>query len=479
MSAFDDGSMEQTRRDFVRRAAAVGALAVPGVSAISSCAVGGGGGGGTEQVKGAVSATNPLGVKKTAPLEVIIFNGGYGDKYAEYHVKMYEKRYPKANAKMSSTQQIQQTLQPRFVAGNPPDVIDNAGGHNMDTAGLVSQGQVADLSDLLKAPSLDIKGKTVEETLLPGVVKTGSFDGTPRILNYVYQIWGFWHSQPLFEKQGWEEPKTWDEMMSLCAKIKKTTDMAPFTYTGVYPYYIYEPLLTMAAKNGGEEVLVNIDNLEPNAWKQDSVIAAAEALHELRAKDYILSGSKALTHTESQTAWVKGKAAFIPVGSWVENEMKSVTPDGFDMVVQPTPSLSSSDALPYETIHAKADEPFLVPSQAKNVRGGMEYLRIMLSKQGGRKFAELTHALPVVEGAAEGLEASTALASVREASKAAGQHRVQWLFRSWYAKLDEAVQDATGAMMAGEIGVDKWAQRCQKAADRTAKDDSIKKYHRS
>ena len=53
-----------------------------------------------------------------------------------------------------------------------------------------------------------------------------------------------------------------------------------------------------------------------------------------------MPGTEGLTHTESQTAWLQGKAAFIPCGNWLENEMKGLIPDTFNMVFQPTPSLA-------------------------------------------------------------------------------------------------------------------------------------------
>lgn len=87
-------------------------------------------------------------------------------------------------------------------------------------------------------------------------------------MNYVYTVWGIWYSSSLFEQKGWEYPKTWDDMMTLCAKIKKTT-MAPWTFQGKYPSYILNPILSSAAKMGGLDVLKNIDNLEPGAWSQD------------------------------------------------------------------------------------------------------------------------------------------------------------------------------------------------------------------
>jgi N-acetylglucosamine transport system substrate-binding protein len=75
------------RRQFLQRLAAAGLLAVPGAGLLSACATGGGGT--TTAAQGQVSTTNPLGVATDAPLDVVIFKGGYGDDYALAHEAMY------------------------------------------------------------------------------------------------------------------------------------------------------------------------------------------------------------------------------------------------------------------------------------------------------------------------------------------------------------------------------------------------------
>ena len=128
-----------SRRDILRGVAAAGVATATAVAA-PACAMGGddSSGGGARAGK---DATNPLGVKEDAPLEVVIFNGGFGEEYAKAHEAMYKERYPKAEIKHSATQQIAQTLQPRFVDGNPPDVVNNSGGNQIDFNGLVVAGR--------------------------------------------------------------------------------------------------------------------------------------------------------------------------------------------------------------------------------------------------------------------------------------------------------------------------------------------------
>ncbi|SBT47375.1 N-acetylglucosamine/diacetylchitobiose ABC transporter substrate-binding protein [Micromonospora narathiwatensis] len=467
------------RREILRRTAAAGLLATPAAGLLAGCATSGGDDKKDAGYKGAKSEQNPLGVKEDAPLEVVIFNGGFGEEYAKAHEAMYKEKYPKAEIKHAATQEINKTLQPRFVDGNPPDVVNNSGAGQIDFNGLVSQNAIADLGELLDAPSLDIPGKKVRDTLLPGTVEVGSYDGKFLVLNYTYTAYGIWYSTKLFTERGWQYGKTWDDHIALCKQIK-AAGIAPWTYAGKHPRYMSWPLIATAIKFGGPSVAMAIDNLEPNAWKSDAMKAAADAWHQIVKDKYILDGSPGLDHIQSQTAWCQGKAAFISCGSWLENEQAKVTPAGFNMSIAPTPSLGSGDKLPFEAIRGTAGEPFMVPAKAKNVAGGLEYLRVMLSKKGSQDFTKKVSSLPVVAGATEGVELPFGLDTVSKALDASGSNGFNWVYNNYYRKLErELVDAACGEFFSGRIGPDEFLDQCQKGADSIAQDSSIKKYKRA
>lgn len=463
------------RRELLRRGVALGIFAAPAV--LTGCATSGGRvetGNGPSGSAQPASEQNPFGVDSHAPLEVLLFNGGYGLDFAEHNVGLYTEMYPDSDVTLNGSSDLSAELQPRFVQGNPPDVTNMSG---LDVGSLAAQGQLADLNRLFDAPSIDDAATTVRDTLLPGTVQQSLFSGAAAQLNYAYNVFGIWYSRTFLDQKGWEYPQTWPDMLALCEEIKNA-GLAPFTYAGTAPSYVLNPLLTMAAKAGGQSVLENIDNLEADAWRDPAVEAAAAAWYELRQKGYILEGSEALTHTQSQTYWTQNEAVFIPNGSWLENEMSDITPDGFEVVMSPTPRLSDSDAMPFEAVEATSGTPFAVPSEAENVAGGLEFLRVMLSKPAARKFSELTNAFTSVAGAAEGLDLSTAFTSVRDVVDGAGENIVYFQVEKWYTRLSDQLRAATGALMAGDIGPVAWIDRCQSAADAVAQDESISKHHR-
>lgn len=450
------------------------------VGALGGCALGGGGGEvDTDGAKGETSAGNPLGVREDAALEVVIFNGGFGEDYAKAHQEMYRQRHPKARIRHSATQQIAETLQPRFVAGDPPDVVNNSGGSQIDFNGLVAQNALTDLGELLDAPSLDDPNTKVRDTLLPGIVDVGSYDGRFLSLNYAYSAYGIWYSRKLFESRGWEYPRTWDEMIALC-KVIKAAGIAPWTYPGKHSRYMSWPILASAAKLGGPEVLLAIDNLEPDAWRHPAVVAAAEAYSQLAVDGFLQPGAEGMDHVQSQTEWCRGNAAFVSCGSWLENEQKAVTPPDFRMAVAPTPSLTTSDKLPYETFRGTGSEPFIVPAKGRNARGGLEYLRVMLSRAGAADFTRRVSSLTCVRGSSAGITLGPGLTSVTELIDASKGGAFTWLYSSYYRKLErERVDGASAELFAKRINAAQWCDRVQKSADEFARDPAIKKYRRS
>jgi len=470
-------SADWSRRSFLRGALATGALVLPGSGALVGCATSGGG---QDSTEGEKSADNPLGVPTDSPLEVYIFNGGFGDKYAtEVHEPIYKKTYPNAKINHKAEVDIAGALQSRFVGGNPPDFVNDSGDGQIPLGQLVSDKQLYDLTDLFDAPSWDDPNTKVRDTLVPGAVEQGTFGDKPFVMNMALTVYGTWYNKALFDKNGWEPPKTWDDMLTLCAEIKKA-GIAPWTYPGVHARYMSWPLLSMAAKLGGPDVLKAIDNLEEGAWQNEAVKESANALAGLRTKGFVLPGTEGMDHIQAQGQWCAGKAAFVPCGSWLENEQKDAPKAaGFEFAVMPDPLLSSDSKLPYETIYATPGEPYIVPAAAKNPRGGLEYMRIMLSKEGAKGFTEKVSSLTVVKGAAEGVELPPGLTSAKAVLEAAGDNVISYMWREWYGDMwNPGINAQMQDLLTGRKNVDQFAEGCEAEAKKVRDDDSVTKYTR-
>ena len=454
-----------SRRQMIQRATVLGISGPALAVAMASVA----------QTAAAQGVENPLGVDPEAPLDVVIFKGGYGDDYAIANNERYNSLYPNAEITYAGTQRLQEQYQARFVDGNPPDVMDNSGAGNFNNTTLVSEGQLTDLAPLMEAEAFGQPGVTFADSLDAGTQAEGVYDGVQHVLNYVYNMNGIWHNAALFEENGWEYPTTWDDMFALCQTIKDA-GIAPWTYQGQYPQYMRTVFNEVLYKRAGWEAILKLDNLEEDAWTQPAVAEVLEIMKRLYDDGFIMDGTEALSHTESQAAWLQGQAAFIPCGTWLENEMKDVIPEGFMMTVNASPGIDDSDVNPQTAASVSAGETFIVPTGA-NPAGGMEYLRLLFSKEGGKTFSELTKSLTVVTGSAEGLDLGTAFKSAQDGIAAAAGNTFTALYAR-YADLDEESKFQFGALLTGQTGVEDMVSALQDLTDQLREDDSIQKFPR-
>ena len=114
-------------------------------------------------------------------------------------------------------------------------------------------------------------------------------------------------------------------------------------------------------------------------------------------------------------------ALLYPSGSWIENEMKAQTTDGFAMKGVPAFTVTADAVMPATALHSTAGEPFIVPTDGANVAGGKELLRIMLSKDAATNFSKTKLAPTIVKGLVpEDGFGSTALVSQTDMLAAAG-----------------------------------------------------------
>jgi N-acetylglucosamine transport system substrate-binding protein len=465
-------SREQTahfdRRTLLRGALATAAL-VPLSSALAAC----GGSSSNNNSSAAKTATNPFGLANNSSVEAVIFNGGYGYDYVKYAAQQVPKQkdFSGVTIKVTPSTQIAQELQPRFVSGNPPDLIDNSGENAIGFSAI--EQELETLDDVFEANNYE--GTKIADTLYPNVKLPGTFGGKFIAMNYVMTVYGVWYSATLFQQNGWTPPKTWDEATALGAKAK-----AKGKYLWVWgkeaATYYQTMAVNSAIKEGGDEVRLALENLKPKCWSLPQIQSVFQALGEMVKKGYFVPGGAGTQFTAAQAKWSNNEQAILyPSGGWIENEMKSATKSGFNMTGAPEPTVSSSPSLPYAALRAAAGEPFIVPSQSKNVAGGKEILRAMLSKAAATNFSKTRLAPTIVKGLvpSDGF-GSTALVSQTKMLAAAGADTFNYQFVDYYGmNTDQLVP--WNSFLSGQLDVAGLTKALQGITDKVANDSSVKK----
>jgi N-acetylglucosamine transport system substrate-binding protein len=456
------------RRRFLTGVLATAVLAPLGGS-LASCAAGGGGT--SSGPTGTVSDTNPFGMADNSTIDAVIFNGGYGIDYAKYAADLLQKNHQGTTAKVSPSTNIGQELQPRFVGGNPPDLIDDSGANLIGINTILSQ--LEDLNDVISAKNLE--GKVIKDTLYPGVLTPGTFNGKLAAINYALTVFAMWYSASLFDQNGWTVPKTWDEMLSLGEKAKAQGKYLFLWGKEAATYYL-EMAIASAIKEGGDDVRLALDNLQPNCWSHPAVQSVLTAMEKIIKAGYVKPGGSGTQFTAAQAQWIHDEDALLyPSGSWIENEMKAQTKPGFKLTGAPVPTVSANSKFPYEAMHSTAAEAFIVPSQGKNTAGGKELLRTMLSKDAATNFAKTELASTIVKGTVppDGF-GSTALVSQMKMLDAAGDHVFTWGFVDVYG-MNKDLLVVWNSFLDGSSDVATVTSQMQQITDKVRNDSSISK----
>lgn len=335
------------------------AVAVPFGGVLAGCATSGGGP--AKQETGAKSADNPFGVPDGSTIDAVIFNGSYGYDYVQFAADKVKEKLPKVTPKVSPSTQISQELQPRFAGGNPPDLIDNSGAGAITFTSI--EDQLEELTDVVNAKNYE--GVKIADTLYPGTIESGTYGGKLLQLNYVLSVYGVWYSASLFKEHGWSVPATWDEVLDLGAKAKAAKKYL-FVWGKEAATYYQTLAMDSAVKEAGDDFRLPLENLKPKSWSHPAIQKVFAALETCVKKGYFKPGGAGTQFTAAQAQWSNAQDAILyPSGSWIENEMKDQTKEGFEMTGFVTPDVSDHGALPHTALHSTAGEGSWCPPRAR------------------------------------------------------------------------------------------------------------------
>lgn len=333
-------------------------------------------------------------------LNIAIFEGGYGPDYWNEIVASFEEAYGvTVNMQISPT--IGDIIRPQIVAGNVPDFISM---NDNDTSGLISslirENALMDITDVFEGPGLE-DTSPLKDQVLDGVLDTAKCspygDGKVYLAPFNASPLGLVYNKTLFEENNWELPETWDEFFALGDQAKEQ-GIALMTYPGLYPGYMESLLWPAIASAAGIDTAMDISNYVPGSFSSPEVMAVLENIQKISTGGYLMDGSVALNHTQSQTEMMMNKAVFIPNGNWMEGEMADAPrADGFEFGLTCAPVLDDG-----ETRYVMSSvEQFEIPANAKNPELAKEFLRFLYTEDSVKLFAEKANGIYALKKANE------------------------------------------------------------------------------
>lgn len=321
-------------------------------------------------------------------LNIAVFEGGYGSAYWDEIIKSFEKAYPGVKVNMQISPKIGDIIRPQIVAGNVPDFISM---NDNDSSGLISsmvkERALLDLTDVFAEAGIDDK-QPLKEQVLDGLLNTAKCspygDGKIFIAPFDASPMGMVYNKTLFKENGWKTPETWDEFFELGKKAQEK-GISLFTYQGIYPGYLESILWPALASATGIDNMKKIAAYTPDSLKTDKALQVFENMAKIGTDGYLMKGTVALNHTQSQTDMMMNKALFIPNGNWMEGEMKDAPrAEGFEFGLTCAPVLAKGD----KRYVMSSVEQFEIPAKAKNPELAKEFLRFLYTKDSIKLFAE-------------------------------------------------------------------------------------------
>ncbi len=333
-------------------------------------------------------------------LNVAAFEGGYGRTYWEDIVAKFEAAYPGVKVNLTIDPEIGNILAPQTAVGEWPDVISIS---DTERSGLVTSmiknQELLDLTDLFNGESLDRPGTALKDIIVPGMLDSTKYapygDGKIYLAPFNVGPMGMVYNKKLFADKGWALPQTWDEFFALGEELKKPENFveidgqqvqrALFTYQGIYAGYLESVLWPAVAGAGGLEATSKICNYEEGSFNTPEMQEMLNNFAKLGTEGYLMEGTVALNHTQSQTDMMLGKALFIPNGTWMEGEMAdSPREEGFEFGLMPAPVLK--DGMDHYVLSSY--EQLEIPKAAKNPELAKEFIRFIYTNESIISFAK-------------------------------------------------------------------------------------------
>lgn len=334
-------------------------------------------------------------------LNIAVFEGGYGPDYWNQIVSMFEDSHPGVSVKMQINPQIGDIIRPQIAAGQVPDFLvlnDN------DTSGvvlsLIKENGLTDLTDVFEGPGIDDQ-TLLKDQVLDGVLETTKCqpygDGKIFLAPFNASPMGLVYNKTLFAEKGYELPKTWDDFFALGDQAKKD-GYALMTYAGIHPGYMESLLWPALASACGIDTVMDMGRYKEGSFSSEEVMTVLKNIQKIGTEGYLMNGTVALNHTQSQTDMMMNKALFIPNGNWMEGEMAdSPRADGFEFGLWTAPTLEADD----ESFVMTSVEQFSIPAKAQNPEMAKEFLRFLYTDESVKLFAENSNGIYALKDATE------------------------------------------------------------------------------
>ena len=272
-------------------------------------------------------------------------------------------------------------LKTRFVREDYPDIIGIGGDINYSY--FVDSDILIDISDYERFSDVNEGYVDILEGL-EFVPTEGTF-GVP----YVANAAGILYNREMFKEHGWEIPKTWEELLTLCDTIQ-SEGILPFYFGFKDTWTCLAPWNAIAVDLAPADVCQQV-NAGKTTFTEEYREVAEKMLELLQ---YGEEGPFAYGYNDACTAFANGESAMYTIGSYAVPQIKSVNPDmDIDSFVMPASSEKDGN-----TLNSGVDLMFSVTKECKNKEAAYEVLNFLLEDENIQGYIDNQKAVPCKKG---------------------------------------------------------------------------------
>jgi len=274
---------------------------------------------------------NGLPKNEKVTLKVGLLESGYGREWFDHAVNLFTEKYPNVQFDTTASPNIGDLIAAKASASNDADMFDLFYGATWTE--YVNANKLEPVTDIFAMSPDDAPGQKLNDLIVPGFNDPEKYyKDNAWVFPVANFIGGMFFDQKLFDENGWNKnPKTYDEFIQLCEAIK-SKGMDPIVYAGLYNYAQFAfdtKIFEIADENGNKNFRHDFEYFNGPQNTSPENIEVYKRLYDMGKKGYISKKSVGMNHTQSQMLVLQHKAAMVPSGDWIENEMAESAPDDF------------------------------------------------------------------------------------------------------------------------------------------------------
>lgn len=264
-----------------------------------------------------------------------------------------------------------------FQKGKAPDIM---GLQRTKMIEYAKQGNLKDLSGWVNSNKLNEKYYGVN-------LGYGSYNGKYYGVGDLPYTIEWYYNVDLFRKAKLDEPETLDDLINACSKLKKYTSTPialgakdPWVLNTVFGMASVQTMetekLAKAFAAGDKQSLALIDGGDE----------AVDVLYRLNKAGAFGNRAFEKTYSEAVNDFIKGRAAMLPMGSWVSEKIEKSNPKGLNYSVFELPVKFVQD--PYSEVSATATQVITLNAKSKHGKEAEEFLSYLFSEEAQQIFEQ-------------------------------------------------------------------------------------------